>query len=113
MHQHKHFVQVHQALLDLTVQHAQKVERYVQLDHEGVDHHQVAQRHATLHYTLCSTPQHTHKAYRDDELLAGVEHGERGLAFQAGAAQLLQAFVVALGFKGFVIEVLDSFVIEQ
>jgi hypothetical protein len=52
VHQHKHFVQVGQALLDLAVQHTQKVQRNVQLDHEGIDHDQIAQGHAPGHHAL-------------------------------------------------------------
>jgi hypothetical protein len=72
-HQREHLVQVGQALLDLAVDHAQETQRDVQLDHEGVDHHQVAQRHAAVHHALRGAPQHGHQADGDDQLLAGVE----------------------------------------
>ena len=42
LHQREHLVQVGQALLDFAVQHTQKTQRNVELDHEGVDHHQIA-----------------------------------------------------------------------
>ena len=112
-HEHKHFVQIGQALLDLAVQHTQKIERDVELNHEGVDHHQVAQRHAAIDHALRGTPEHGHQAGGDDELLAGVEQGEGGLALEPGAAQLPEALVVALGLVGFVVEVFDGLVIEQ
>jgi hypothetical protein len=41
--QREQALHVGQALLDFAVDHAEEVERNVQLDHEGVDQHQVAQ----------------------------------------------------------------------
>ena len=113
VHQREHLVQVGQVLLDLAVDHAQKVERDVELDHEGVHHHQIAQRQPAIDHALRGHPQHGDQADGDDELLAGVEQRQRGLAFQARAAQRLQAFVVAARLEAFVVEVLDRLVVQQ
>ncbi|MNW08200.1 hypothetical protein D3C71_2049430 [compost metagenome] len=56
VHQGEHAVQIGEALLDFAVQGAQKVERNVQLDHEGIDHHQVAQRQPPIHHALGGAP---------------------------------------------------------
>ena len=58
-------------------------------------------------------PQHRHQADGDDQLLAGVQQRQRGLALQAGAAQALQALVVAAGLEALVVEVLDGLVVQQ
>ena len=111
--QGEHLVQIGQALLDLSIQHTQEVQRDVQLDHEGIDHDKVAQRHVPLDHPGGRTPQNGHQRRADDELLTRIEHGERGLAFQAGLAQTFQCLVVAAGFKRLVVEVLDGFVVQQ
>ena len=113
LHQREHFLQVGQALLDLAVQHAQETQRYVQLNHEGVDHDQVAQRHAPVHHALGRPPQHGHQADGDDQLLPRVEQAQRGLALDRGTAVALQVFVIAPSLKLFIVEVLDGFVVEQ
>jgi len=113
VHQGEHLVQIGQALLDLAVEHTQKVQRDVELDHETVDHDQIAQRHAAIHHPLRGAPEHGDQRGRDDELLAGVEQAQGGLRLQARAAQALQALVVPAGFKGFVAEVFDRLVVEQ
>jgi len=94
--QREHAVQVGQALLDLAVQHAQKIQRDVELDHEGIDHDQIAQGHAAIDDPLGGAPQHGHQGYADDQLLACVEQTQGGLRFQSGFAQALQSFVVTV-----------------
>ena len=113
LHQGEHFLQVGQALLDLAVQHTQKPKRNVKLDHEGVDHHQVTQRHAAIDHALGGAPEHGHQASGNDELLAGVEHTQGGLAFQRRLAVTLQVLVVTFGLEFFVVEILDGFVVQQ
>ena len=112
LHQREHLVQVGQALFDFAVNHTQEIERNVQLNHESIDHDQVAQRHAAIHDTLCCAPQHGDQTDGDDELLTCIEQAQRGLRLQPSLAQSLQAFVVALGLIGFVVEILDGFVVQ-
>ena len=113
LEQAEHLLQIGQRLLDLAVDHAQEVERNVELDHERVDHHQIAQRHAPRDHALGGAPQHGDQGDGDQQLLAGVEHRQRGLRLELGAAQLVQALVVAPGLEGFVVEVLDRLVVQQ
>ena len=113
VHQHEHARQVRQALLDLAVQRAQEVQRDVQLDHEGVDHDEVAQRHLAGHHALRGAPQHGHQGRGDDELLPAVEQAQRALALEAHAPQLLQVLVVAAGLEVLVVEVFDGLVVQQ
>ena len=65
------------------------------------------------HHALRGAPQHGHQRDGDDELLAAVEHAQRALALQRGAAQLLQALVVAPRLEVLVVEVLHRLVVEQ
>jgi hypothetical protein len=58
-------------------------------------------------------PHHGGDAERDDRLLAEVEEGQGGLAAGRGIFPLEHLLVVAPGFPGFVVEVLDRFVVEQ
>ena len=111
--QGEHAVQIGQALFDFTVQHAQKIQGNVELDHEGVDHHQVTQGHAPVHHPLGGPPQHGHQGAGNDELLSRVQQAQRGLRLEPCAAQTVQAFVVAAGLKGLVVEVLDGFIVQQ
>ena len=113
VHQGKHLVQVGEVLFDFAVNHAQKIQRNVNLQHEGVHHHQVAQRHASLGHALGGQPQHGHQRHGNDELLPGIEQRQRAAAFELRQAQALQAFVVAACFKTFVVEVFDGFVVQQ
>ena len=113
VHQGEHLVQIDQVLLDFAVDHAQKIERDVNLNHEGIHHDQIAQAQTPIHHPLRGPPQHGHQPDGNDQLLPAVEQRQAGAAFELGAAQLLQAGVVALGLKGFVVEVFDRFVIEQ
>mmetsp|Transcript_16529 Transcript_16529/g.64517 ORF Transcript_16529/g.64517 Transcript_16529/m.64517 type:complete len:491 (-) Transcript_16529:421-1893(-) len=111
--QAEHLFDVGQALLDLAVDHAEEVQRDVELDHEGVDHHQVAEAHAPVHHALRGPPQHQHQRAGDDQLLAGVQHRQRHLALELGAAQLLQALVVTPRLEVLVVEILDRLVVQQ
>jgi hypothetical protein len=52
-----------------------------------------------LDHALRGAPEHGHQAHGNDELLAGVEQGQRGLALQPRTPQALQAFVVAAGLE--------------
>ena len=100
-------------MLDFAVDHAEESQRNVKLNHEGVDHDQITQRHAPIHHTLCGAPEHGHQPDSNDQLLAGVEQAQGALAFDGGAPVALQVFIVTPGFKIFVIEVLDRLVVEQ
>ena len=53
----KHPVHVGQALLDLAIDHAEKVHRDVHLNHEGVDQHQIADAHPSFDDTERRAPQ--------------------------------------------------------
>ena len=87
LQQGKHPVQVGQALLDLAVQHAKEIQRDVELDQKGIDHHQVTQRQSAFDHALGGAPEHRDQAQRDDQLLAGVEQRQSGLRAHLGFAE--------------------------
>ncbi len=91
VHQGEHLVQIDQVLLDFAVDHAQKIERDVNLNHEGIHHDQIAQAQTPIHHPLGGPPQHGHQPDGNDQLLPAVEQRQAGAAFEAGAmAQLLR-----------------------
>jgi hypothetical protein len=55
--QHEHAVHVGGGLLDLAIDHAQEVERDVELDHQRVDQHEVAQRQLAGGHAHRGAPQ--------------------------------------------------------
>jgi hypothetical protein len=111
-HQAEHALDVGEGLADLPVQHAEEVERDVELDQEGVDQHQVAEGHAPL-ATPRGAPHHRGDAHGDDRRLAHVEIRQGFLVGDLGGGPLGQLGVVAAGFEGFVVEVLHRLVVDQ
>ena len=113
LEQAEHLVEVGQALLDLAVNDAQEIQRDIELDHEGVDHHQIAQAHGARDHAGGGPPQHQHQGAGDDQLLAGIEQRQRRLRFELHAAQFFEALVVTVGLEILVVEIFDRLVIQQ
>ena len=113
LEQRKHLVDVGQTLLDLAVEHAQEIERNIELDHERIDHDQITQRQPPAAHALGGAPQHGHEAGGDDELLPGVEQAQAELALHGCTPVFLEVLVVTAGLESLVVEVLDGLVIEQ
>ena len=100
-------------MFDFTVNHTQKIQWNVELDHEGIDHHQVPQGHAPIDHALGGTPQHAHQGHSNDELLAYVQSTQGVLRLDTRFAQLVQVVVVTLGLKGFIAKILHGFIVQQ
>ncbi len=111
--QHEHPVHVGGGLLDLAIDHAQEIERDIQLDHQRVDQHQVAQRQHALRHADGGAPQDQDQADRDDRLLAEVQQRQRVLRADRGGPVGAQVLVVARGLVGLVAEVLDGLEVQQ
>jgi hypothetical protein len=109
----EHALDVRQRLADFAIDDAEKVERDVELDQEGVDQHQVADGHPAVDDAAGGAPHHRRDAERDDQLLAEVERRQRRLAARRGVFPLEHVLVVAPRLVGFVVEVLDRLVVEQ
>ena len=73
VHEGEHLVQIGQALLDLAINHTQKAQRNVELDHEGVNQHDVADGHSAFCHAHRGAPHHQRDADGDDEGLAHVQ----------------------------------------
>ncbi len=113
LEQREHALEVGQPLLDLAVQHAEEVQRHVQLDQQRVDHHEVAQRHRMRDHAARRAPQQRDQAAGDDQLLAGVEHRQRRLRLHLRGAERLEAGLVARRLELLVVEVLDRLEVDQ
>nr|GEU28155.1 hypothetical protein [Tanacetum cinerariifolium] len=111
--QREQLFHVGQALLDLAVDHAQEVQGDIQLDHEGVHQHQVAQRHGAGDHAHGGAPQDQRDGRGDDQRLPRVQYRQRRLRLHRRRFVMLQAFVVALRFVVLVAEVLDGLIVDQ
>jgi hypothetical protein len=111
--QREHLLHVHRRLLDLAVDHAQEVERNVELDHQRVDQHQVAERERAIDHAQRGAPHQQRDRGGDDQALAQVEHRQRGLRLDRCLLQVAQVVVVAPLLEALVVEVLDRLVVNQ
>ena len=93
--QREHLLHVDQRLLDLAVDHAEEVERDVELDHQRVDQHQVAERHRPGDDADGRAPHQQRHRAGDDQALAEVEQRQRGLRLDRRLLEALQVLVVA------------------
>ena len=108
----EHPLHVSERLLDLAVDHAEKVERNVELDHEGVHQDKVAYRHRMVDDAKHGAPHDQSHSNGDDRALADVEQRERGVALDRGGLPALHALVVAQRLVFLVVEVLDGLVVD-
>ena len=111
--QREHLLQVDQRLLDLAVDHAEEVERDVELDHQRVDQHEVAERHRAGDDADGRPPDQQRDRGGDDQALAEIEQRQRRLRLDRYLLEPLQVLVVAGLLEGLVREVLDRLVVEQ
>ena len=111
--QPEHALHVSERLLDLAVDHAEKVERNVELDHEGVHQDKVAYRHRMVDDAKHGAPHDQSHSNGDDRALADVEQRERGVALDRGGLPALHALVVAQRLVFLVVEILDGLVVEK
>jgi hypothetical protein len=111
--QAEHALDVGQRLADLAVEHAEVVERHVELDQEGIHQHDVAHRHAAVGDAHRRAPHHQRHAGGDDQRLAQVEPGQRDLAADLRRFPLLHLLVVAVVFPALVVEVLHRLEVDQ
>ena len=109
----EHPLHVGERLLDLAVQNAQEVERNVELDHERVDQHEIANGHRLVDHADRRAPHDQRHGDRDDRALRHVQERQRRLAADGRPLPALQAFVVAARFPVLVAEILDGLVVEQ
>ena len=111
--QRRHRLDVGHRLLDLAVDHAEEVQRLVELQQVGVAQNEVAQRHRTA---ADAVRRHAHddgKPKRDDRGLADVEQRQALLALHRGLLVGAERRVVAARLVLLVAEILDGLVVQQ
>ncbi|NJM32738.1 MAG: hypothetical protein HC848_07675, partial [Limnobacter sp.] len=111
--QGKHAIDIGQRLLDFPVNNAQKIQWNIQLNHEGIDQHQVAQGHGTIEHTCGAAPQNSRYSKSNNGCLTRIEHNQRALRFNGGFLPGGHTAVVTVRFELFVAKVFDSFVIDE
>ena len=104
---------VGEGLFDLAIDDAEEIQRDVELDHERIDEHEIADRHRAGDDADRRAPHDQRDRDRDDRALPDVERGQRRLALDGGMLPALQALVVAPRLPLLVAEVLDCLVVEQ
>ena len=112
-HQAEHLVHVGQRLLDLAIDHAEEIERHVELDQEAVDQHQVADGQRPGRHALRGERHQRSHRRGNDQALADVEQPQRHLVPHRRRLVALQALVVAARLEVLVAEVLHRLVVEQ
>ena len=109
----EHAFNVDEALLDLAVGGADEVERHVELDHQRIDHDEVADGERAREDLLRCHDHHEGEADRIDDGLSGVEHRERDPGLDRGLLVARHGDVIAVGLVALVAEVLHRLEVEQ
>ena len=111
--QAEQLVHVHQALTDLAIDEAEKIQRLVKLHKVGVHQHEFPHRHLAGQHAA-RRHQHDHaEADRDDDLLAQVQHVQRHLAAHRGALVAGQCMVETVCLVALVAEIFDRLEVQQ
>ena len=113
LEQPEHPLHVGQRLLDLAVDHAEKIERNIELDQEAVDEHEVAERERLRDHALRREYHQQRHRDRNNAALPDVEQPERGLGLDRRRLVFSQVVVIAPRLEFLVVEILDRLVIQQ
>ena len=111
--QREHLIHVHQRLLDLAINHAQKIQRNIKLDQQRIDQHQIAQGQRARRDTARRAVHQQGQAAGNQQTLGDVEPRQRRGAAHRRCFPALQIFVVALDLEFFVAEIFDRLVVKQ
>ena len=95
------------------VDHAEEVQRLVELDQIGVHHDELADGHAAVAHAGRRQQHDQGQADGDDRRLAQVQHVQRHLDADRGALVAGEGMVVALRLMLLVAEILHRFVVDQ
>ncbi len=109
----EHALQIRGGLPDLAVDHAQKTQRRVELQHEGVDQHQITQIHAATDHTDGRPPDQQSHGGSDDQALPKVEQRQRVLRLDGRAHPGSEVVVVASRLQRLVAEHFHRLIIQQ
>ena len=113
VHEAEHALHVHQRIADLAIGEAQHVQGHVELDQEGVDRHEVAQRHGAGLHAIARHDHDRDQPARDDGALPDIEQRERPAGADGGLLVAAAADVEAARLVLLVAEVLHRLVVEE
>ena len=108
-----HALDVGQRLPDFAVDGAHEVERDEQLQHQRVDHDELADGVGAAHDVACAHDHAGGERDREDDRLSGVEDCERRVGLDAGRLEQRHRFVIALRLALLGTKVFHRLVVEQ
>ena len=109
----EHLAHIHQSLPNFAVNRAQKVQRHGDLDHIGVDHHEIAHRQYPGLHTLGGHDHHNHQPRGDDKGLPGIQERQALPSLDRRNLIALHRHVITRSLTGFGVEILDGFKVQQ
>src|SRR6185437_6632504 len=109
----EHLFQIGQRLLDVAIDHAEEVERHVELDQIGIHHDEIADRHGAGGDALPGEQHDADEAGGDDGALADIEQRQRALALHRRLLVGAQRLVEAVGLVLLVGEILHRLEIQE
>ena len=109
----EHGLDVDDRLLHLAIEHAHEIQRLVQLDHHGIDQHEIANRVRAIADTADAHDHHHRQADGEDDALPRVQHGQRHITANRQALIACHGLVVAFGLTPLRTEILDGLVVQQ
>jgi hypothetical protein len=111
--QRKHGLDVDEALFDLAIHHAHKIERQIKLHEDGVDHHELADGERAGGDVAGGEQHADHGADGEDHRLPGIEHAERGVGLDCRPLVARHGGIEAARLVILVAEIFHSLVVEQ
>jgi hypothetical protein len=113
LEQVEHLAHIDQRLADLPIDRAEEVQRHGDLDHEGVDHHEIAHRQRTRLHAGRRHDHHHDKPGGDDQRLTGIEEGKRDRGLHRRGLVAGHGPVIAIGLARLGAEILHRLEIQQ
>ncbi len=109
----EHGLHVDEARRNFAIQRADEVQRDRQLDHDLVDHHEMADVLGVVQHFPARHQHDGGHAQREDHRLADIQPGQRNIGFDRGLFVLRRGAIVAGPFKRLIAEIFDGFEVEQ
>ncbi len=111
--QREHRLEIDKALLDVAVDHAHEIEGHVELDQDGVDHDEIADRSLASHHALGGKQEAHRHADREDQRLARVEHGQRIIGLDRGRLVAGHGNIEPTRLHALIAEILDGLEVKE
>ena len=109
----EHGLDVDDRLLHLAIEHAHEIQGLIELDHHGVDEHEIADGVGAV-----ANPRNAHhhddgQADGENDPLPGVQHRQRDIAVDGELLVASHGLVVALGLPVLGAEIFHGLVVQQ